>query len=98
LNCRRDEHNLGKAINCYRCGALMGCTNCCERPREIICLACNNWASKRGVKIHGDIFPTQKVQHVRTDHGWRHWRENGENKPAEIVQMVRKQAIEKSVK
>src|SRR6478672_6106830 len=72
-NRRRYEHQAGSSINCYRCGALMGCVWCCESLGDLICLACNNWANRAGVKRHGDVEPSRKVQHVHTDQGWRHW-------------------------
>jgi hypothetical protein len=70
---RRAEHEKGSDVYCYRCNTLMGCIWCCEPPEELICLVCHNWAHKRGVARHGDIVANEKVQHVRTDRGYRHW-------------------------
>lgn len=72
-NRRKHKHEAAETVNCYRCGAVMGCKACCEPPHELICLACNNWASRAGLEKHGDVVPSNKIQHVRTDRGWKHW-------------------------
>ena len=87
FNRRKEAHEKGTPVLCYRCSAVMGCRWCCEPPRELICLHCHNWASRRGVERHGDVVPNDKVQHVHTDRGWRHWRE-GENPRGEVVRLI----------
>lgn len=72
-NRRKGDHDRGAVVQCYRCSAIMGCERCCESPTELICLACNNWARRAGVVKHGNVEPNGKVQHVRTDTGWKHW-------------------------
>lgn len=75
FNCRHAPHDKGKSpdILCYRCQSRMGCSHCCELPSELLCLICNNWADRRGVKHHGNIVPNYKVRLVRTDEGYRRW-------------------------
>lgn len=76
FNCRHDDHQKSLDVFCYRCERRMGCRLCCERPIELICLGCHNWASKAGLSRHGNIIPNSKVPHVRTDEGWQHYENN----------------------
>ena len=71
-NCSNIPHEAGKEpfITCYRCGTHMGCSRCTEKPTELLCLHCHNWADRRGVERHGDIVPNFKVPIVNTDAGW----------------------------
>ena len=87
LNCKWGEHPLGTIVYCYRCKAKMGCVYCCEIASDLICLVCNNWASKAGVARHGDVVPNSKVRHVRTDDGWRNW-EDGQADPLKRVAAI----------
>lgn len=97
FNNRKFEHEKGTEINCYRCGALMGCTWCCEIFREIICLACHNWATKKGMEGHGDVVPNRKVPHVRTDIGWRHWTGKGTDFTVEpLIEQILSNAKDKA--
>ena len=61
--CRKDEHQKGKVpdVMCFRCRQRMGCSRCCERSTELICLFCRNWATELAVKIHGDMVPRDKI-------------------------------------
>jgi hypothetical protein len=70
--CRHDEHEKGKFpdVLCYRCKVRMGCSRCCERASQLICLECYNWATKGAVRIHGNVVPNIKVPRVRIDAGW----------------------------
>ena len=70
---KRTDHEQGREVRCYRCNTVMGCVWCCESAQELVCLRCQNWALKKGVERHGDVMPNFKVQHVRTDRGWRHY-------------------------
>jgi hypothetical protein len=67
-----EPHAPGKVkdIYCYRCKARMGCSFCCEKARELLCLECHNWATKTAMRYHGNIVPCFKVPRVRTDEGW----------------------------
>ena len=92
---KRGAHDKGDDVRCYRCKATMGCIHCCESPQDLICLVCHNWADKRGVKQHGNVVLSEKVPHVRTDQGWRHWEPNKDSKSAD--QIVRKLVEEKRI-
>ena len=70
-NCRREPHDEKRRVFCYRCDTLMGCEACCERPSELICLNCRNWATQLGVRRHGSVIPSRKVPLVNTDSGWK---------------------------
>lgn len=79
FDCRHAEHPQSTKrpdIFCYRCQARMGCLLCCDRPSELICLKCHNWAHKAGLERHGNIAPNAKVPYVRTDAGWQHYENN----------------------
>jgi hypothetical protein len=69
---KQDPHKPGKIkdIYCYRCKTRMGCSFCCEKARELLCLECHNWATKTAMRYHGNIVPNPKVPRVRTDEGW----------------------------
>jgi len=64
---------MGRIENvlCCRCNARLGCSLCCERVADVICLECHNWGHKRGVRKHGNIVPNIKIPRVRTDEGWQ---------------------------
>ena len=63
-NRRRDEHKLGKVedVLCFRCHKRMGCSICCENPRELFCLICHSWATKVGLWAHGRMLPQDKLE------------------------------------
>jgi len=69
---KQEPHPPGKVrdVYCYRCKARMGCSRCCERERDLLCLECHNWASKIGVAFHGNVVPNDKAPRVRVDEGW----------------------------
>lgn len=86
FGCRRDEHvQRGedtdmngkkrqverKDVVCYRCQTRMGCTLCVQIARELICLNCHNWATRKGLAAHGNVVPNPKVPQVTTDDGVR---------------------------
>jgi hypothetical protein len=89
--CRREPHDYGRIrdVLCYRCGSRMGCSACVERPREMLCLACHNWASRLGVEHHGNIVPNSKIQRVRTDRGVVTWAPGRADPLGEVAEMVR---------
>lgn len=89
FNRKKHEHAKGSTVICYRCETVMGCVWCCEPLQELICLVCHNWASRRGVEKHGDVGPNDKVQHVRTDRGWKHWQQDSDAR-GEVVRLVEK--------
>jgi hypothetical protein len=61
-NRRRESHKLGQVedILCFRCGKRMGCSACCDRPKDLICLICHDWASRTGLREHGPMVPRDK--------------------------------------
>jgi len=81
-------HKAGAEIKCYRCESFMGCVWCCEARRELICTRCGNWADKAGVHQHGNVMPSEKVKHVNTDRGWKHW-EKGSELPANVGEIIK---------
>lgn len=38
----------------------MGCSRCCERPKDLICLICHDWATRAAVREHGRMVPREK--------------------------------------
>jgi hypothetical protein len=93
-NCKHEEHEKATEVWCYRCDSVIGCRNCCESPHELICLNCHNWATKKGLKHHGDIIPNFKVPHVRTDNGWKHYEPSIGSKVDEVIRNADKMKIE----
>ena len=88
-NRNREPHAIGAEVLCYRCKFRMGCTNCVERPAELICLKCHNWASKVGVRRHGNVAVSEKVPSVRTDTGWKYYKRGDESVVDKLEQIVR---------
>jgi len=77
-NCNHRPHDVGRVANilCYRCSARLGCSFCCERSIDLICLNCHNYGTRAAVRHHKDIVPSIKVPTVRTDMGIERWRPN----------------------
>jgi len=71
--CHKAPHDLGQTadVHCYRCQTRLGCSDCCQPARELLCLRCHNWGTRIGVSVHGDIVASTKVPRVRTDKGWK---------------------------
>lgn len=67
----------------------MGCIWCAQTKTELLCLKCNNWATKEALAKHGDIIPNFKVSHVRTDDGWRDWTQSSSDPLIAVNQMIR---------
>jgi hypothetical protein len=61
FNRKGNEHERGKDVYCRRCKARMGCSWCCERPNELVCLNCHDWAHLAGLKQHGPIVKREKA-------------------------------------
>ena len=97
FNSRHKTHVKGSDVYCYRCKTRMGCTACVEVSRELICLYCHNWASKHGLKQHGNVMPNAKVQNVNTDDRWRRWTGIGTGYVIESLQrqLTQAEAIER---
>ena len=58
LGCRHDEHPKASRhpdIYCFRCHERMGCFLCVQNARELVCLNCNDWATKIALKVHGPV-------------------------------------------
>ena len=58
FGCRREEHPKSQKhadIYCFRCGDRMGCYLCVQIARELVCLRCNDWATKIALKVHGPV-------------------------------------------
>jgi hypothetical protein len=58
----RHEHKLGKIedVLCFRCHKRMGCSGCCERAKNLICLLCHDWATKQALGEHGRMVAQDK--------------------------------------
>ena len=62
--CKRFEHALGKIknITCMTCHQRMGCSLCCQIPRELLCLNCHDWAHPYALAAHGHVVILAKAQ------------------------------------
>lgn len=69
FGCKHEEHPIGKVKNifCRLCNARMGCSSCCQRPDELVCLNCHDWAHIRGLQRHGKMIARDKVYPVVKD-------------------------------
>lgn len=64
FGCLRKEHAKGKVpdIYCMTCKTRMGCSVCCQIPRELLCLECHDWAHRYALAAHGHIVKgTQRL-------------------------------------
>jgi hypothetical protein len=58
LGCHHIEHPKSLRhpdIRCFRCGDRMGCYACVEPARELVCLNCNDWATRTAMRVHGPV-------------------------------------------
>jgi len=90
--CRKAEHEKGREVICHRCKAVMGCIKCCENGRDLICLGCHNWATRSGVRYHGNIVPNHKIPRVHTDRGWQHYQVE-ESRTQQIDQIIKGKGV-----
>lgn len=62
--CKQEEHEYGKVadIYCDRCKTRMGCSFCCQIPRELLCLNCKDWAKQAGIDAHGHIVGMNRAE------------------------------------
>jgi hypothetical protein len=49
----KDGSPVKGGYHCRFCNEYMGCKMCAERPSELVCLRCNDWALNAGEKKHG---------------------------------------------
>jgi hypothetical protein len=50
---------------CRFCGRQMGCARCAERPTELICVKCHQWANRFGELEHGKMVVADKVGRIQ---------------------------------
>ena len=63
--CRHDDHPRATKhpdIFCFRCEDRMGCFLCVESARELVCLNCNNWATRIAERVHGPMVGTFELR------------------------------------
>lgn len=53
-------HKQARKVVCFKCKTFMGCTLCCEIPRELLCLRCHDWATSAALEQHGHIVRQEK--------------------------------------
>lgn len=69
-DCLQAEHPKSAKlpdIFCYYCQERMGCWSCVQRPTELFCLYCNNWASRLAMRVHGPVVgdSTQTARKIK---------------------------------
>ena len=52
----------------------MGCSWCCERPENLVCLNCNDWADPSGFKTHGKMLRPGRTSDIDTKYIKNAWR------------------------
>jgi hypothetical protein len=50
-------HEPERAVNCRRCHQYMGCRWCAQKPDELVCRNCHDWATDEAERRHGKMDP-----------------------------------------
>jgi hypothetical protein len=65
FGCYHGKHDEGKRrpdIRCMNCRQRMGCSICCQIPRELLCLNCHDWANTIALNTHGHVVEDPEVR------------------------------------
>ena len=58
---KEQDHHGHQRYTCRKCKRDLGCDYCAQRPSELICTACHDWAMIEGLREHGPMVPRERA-------------------------------------